>query len=81
MAQTDDFNPFTILPKSLMLRVLFHTFKDDAKADFKDFMNYDVVSKQLRDIISAKENISYITDSLPTEFNINLGYELKTAKW
>lgn len=76
----DDFNPFEILPKTVMLRVLAHTFEKDANGDFKNFMDYKAVSKELRHILGDKSNFTTIMSSMPTEFNIKLITTLKHRK-
>lgn len=80
MPISKDFNPFSILPRSLMLRVLLHTYEQDATGDFKHFMDYDHVSDELRDILGKKENLKFTLDSMPTEFNIQLIETLKHRK-
>lgn len=80
MANSEDFNPFSILPKSLMLRVLHHTFEKDAIGDFKNFMDYDAVNGNFRKILGHEKNLKYILDSMPTELNIQLITSLKKRK-
>lgn len=80
MADSKDFNPFRILPESLMLKVLFYTFEKDAKSGFEHFMDYDSVNKKLREILSNEENWSFIVKNTPPEFNVEMISDLKNNK-
>lgn len=70
MISSQEFNPFNILPRPLMLHILLHTFTTDGKESLEVILNYKKANKEFRSLLSDEDNFKYIMDSMPTEFNI-----------
>jgi hypothetical protein len=72
MISSQEFNPFNILPRELMLHILLHTFTTEGKESLEVILNYKKANKDFRALLSDESNFKYIMDSMPTEFNIGL---------
>ncbi len=72
MISSQEFNPFNILPRELMLHILLHTFTTEGKKSLEVILNYKKANKEFRTLLSDESNFKYIMDSMPTEFNISI---------
>ena len=80
MISSQEFNPFNILPRELMLHIFLHTFTTDGKESLETILNYKKANKDFRALLADEANFQYIIDSMPTEFNIGLIRTLRKRK-
>ncbi len=80
MINSQEFNPFNILPQPLMLHILLHTFTKDGKCSLDAILDYQKADQEFTAILSNEDNLKYIFQSMPTEFNIDLYPTLKRRK-
>ncbi len=80
MINSQEFNPFNILPQPLMLHILLHTFTEDGKCSLDSILDYQKANHEFSAILSDETNLRYILNSMPIEFNIGLITSLKRRK-
>ncbi len=77
MISSQEFNPFNILPRELMLHILLHTFTTEGKESLEVILDYKKANKDFSALLSDESNFKFIMDSMPAEFNIGLYPTLK----
>lgn len=70
MIRSQEFNPFNILPRQLMLLIMLQTFAEEGHGSLDIILDYQKANKDFTAILSDESNLKYIFDSLPQEFNI-----------
>ncbi|MDQ2994420.1 MAG: hypothetical protein M3R00_05680, partial [Pseudomonadota bacterium] len=80
MIGSEGFNPFSILPRELMLHILLQTYGKENAVSLESLFDYEAVNTDFRSILADEENLKYILDSMPREFNIDLITSLRQRK-
>ncbi len=80
MIRSQEFNPFNILPRQLMLLIMLQTFAEEGHGSLEVILDYQKAHPDFSAILSDESNFKYILDSMPTEFNIGLITTLRLRK-